>query len=943
MTEPDGIDFNQDALADELRAAFGIGAGDDEVALELNLDTHAASSQAAVSLSDADRLAAGARIADFRIIEELGHGGMGVVYRATQLSLDREVALKVLPNRARKGRTAIQRFRSEARAAARLHHTNIVPVFAHGDDNGQFYYAMDLIEGGSLDQAIRFRTRLLSPSNRTLIESVGFGGSSAAETIHVERPASDGTRRSQSSMASSDIAATGEISGIDVKSLQRASSDYRHLARLIAEVADALDHAHSQGVIHRDIKPHNLLVGADQRLHVTDFGLARLTDEPTLTASGEVMGTPFYLSPEMIDASMGGVDHRTDIYSLGVTFYELLTLRRAVTGETRDQILTGIRTQQPSPPRKHDARIPKDLETICLKAMEKDPKYRYATAGAMATDLRRFAEGRPILSRRTGIIGRGIKWAKRNKAASFALVTTCVMVLFGAGLAISVSGSRRERAAGLIDDVYEQLIYKDYHKTDGLSESLDEAESLGGAGSGVALLRGMSSGCLQGDRARCPESIAQMEAARVDDPDNPELLYALASAYDRNNEETETVKLIEEADALDNRSAEAWFLRGLALHWDDPDEAIHSYQQARDLRADEGEFFPQAHLQLGRAYNQRMYRDRNNNDLANARSALTAVIDRKVYGGYPYYLLSIAEELAGEMYLGSKGTRGDGDDEAMKHFEESLAVAREGQQVDPTNPSPYSAKAFCLEAMGQYREAIEAQTKVMELGPNGEDRWCEALHYRWRLNYWIGSFDEALADIESHRGCKQQSAAYIYNHVYPMLVEAERGNREKAIRHAYAITEDAPNDALAVIWTATCLRILGDGQAAVEHLNGAVERVAYEPGPEPFETVEWKKALMAMVRGEKTLAELVQIAEEADQPWRLRGEAEYHAAAIELARGDRKSAFEGFERAYRSFDRATRYSYHAETLLRKMEADTSWPPWIAANSLDSDASNVVKP
>ena len=191
MTEPDGIDFNQDALADELRAAFGIGTGDDEVALELNLDTHVASSQAAVSLSDADRLAAGARIADFRIIEELGHGGMGVVYRATQLSLDREVALKVLPNRARKGRTAIQRFRSEARAAARLHHTNIVPVFAHGDDNGQFYYAMDLIEGGSLDQAIRFRTRLLSPSNRTLIESVGFGGSSAAETIHVERPASD--------------------------------------------------------------------------------------------------------------------------------------------------------------------------------------------------------------------------------------------------------------------------------------------------------------------------------------------------------------------------------------------------------------------------------------------------------------------------------------------------------------------------------------------------------------------------------------------------------------------------------------------------------------------------------------------------------------------------------------------------------------------------------
>jgi serine/threonine protein kinase/tetratricopeptide (TPR) repeat protein len=941
MTEPDGIDFNQDELADELRAAFGIGGEADGVKVELNLDAHAASSQAAGDLPDADRFAAGSRIADFRIIEELGHGGMGVVYRATQLSLDREVALKVLPNRARRGRTAIQRFRSEARAAARLHHTNIVPVFAHGDDNGQFYYAMDLIEGGSLDQAIRYRTRLLSPSNRTLMESVRLGGSSAAETIHIDRPASDGPRHSQSATDSSDIAPADEASGIDVKSLHRASSDYRHLARLIAEVADALDHAHGEGVIHRDIKPHNLLVGADQRLHITDFGLARLVDEPTMTASGEVMGTPFYLSPEMIDGSMGGVDHRTDIYSLGVTFYELLTLRRAVAGETRDQILTGIRTQRPSPPRKHDARIPKDLETICMKAMEKDPKHRYATAGAMATDLRRFAEGRPILSRRTGLVGRGIKWAKRNKAASFALVTTCVMILLGAGLAVSVAGSRRDRAAHLIAGAYAQLIHKDYHTTQDVEETLAEAEGLGGDAMSIGLLRGLSGGCLQGDRASCPGAIAQLEAVRSDGADNPELLYALASMHDRNKQEQEAIALIAVADAFAERSPEAWFLRGLALHWSDPQEAIHSYQQARDLRAAEREFFPQANLQLARAYNQRMYTFRSMDDFASARGALTSVIDRKVYGGYPYYLLSIAERLAGEIYRGSSGTR-DGAI-ANEHFEEALKVARDGQADDPTNPSPYSAEAFCLEKMGRYDEAIAAQSKVMEYGPEGEDRWCEALHYRWRLHYWVGSFDEAMQDAKRHRGCQQESAPYFYHHVYPALIEAERGHREQALEHAYACAKETPNDALAVIWTATCLRILGDEEAALEHLNRSMVDVVFEPGPQPFESIEWKRSLMAMVRGEKTLTDLNILAEESEQPWKLRGEAEFHAAAIELAAGDRETAFGGFQRAYRSFDRAVRYTYHAETVLRKMEADTSWPPWIAANALDSDASNVVKP
>ncbi|NOX57238.1 MAG: protein kinase [Planctomycetes bacterium] len=941
MAATGGDDFNHDELADELRAAFGVEEGSDAEAMDLNLGAGMASSAAAGRLGDGESFPAGSRVADFRIVEELGRGGMGVVYRAVQLSLDREVALKVLPNRARQGRSAIQRFRSEARAAARLHHTNIVPVFAHGDDNGQFYYAMDLIEGGSLDQAIRHRTRLLSPSNRTLVDSVQTADLSTDDTVQLGQGTDE-----RSKPASGSLELEQEIpAGIDVRALHRETSDFRHLASLIAEIADGLNHAHDHGVIHRDIKPQNLLIGADERLHITDFGLARLVDEPTLTVSGELMGTPLYLSPEQIDNSKGGVDHRTDIYSLGVTFYELLTLQRPITGETRDQILTGIRTQQPTPPRKIDKRIPLDLETICLKAMEKELKSRYATAGDMAIDLRRFAEGRPIRSRRIGPIGRSVKWAKRNKAASSAMLATCITLLMGAGWGLSATASRKDRANHLIAKAYDRVLFRDYKKTDGISETLDAAERLGGDEAKIALLRGLSGGCLQGKRAVCGDAIEQLEAIRDPDQIDAEVDYALACMYDRDWQERGARALIEAADDVEDRSASAWFLRGLAFHFDDQDEAIRSYERARELRAEDGEFFMQATLHLARAYNQRMYASRSIDDFDATRDALNALIDNNIYGGFPY-LLSIAERLAGEIYRGSTGTRDDA--AADEHFAASLAIARKGQDIDPDNPSPYSAEAFCLEIMGRYEEAIAAQTQVMAKSARGHDRWCEALHYRWRLNYWTGAFDEALDDIKANRGCKQFNRAFFYDHVYPMLIEAERGNMDRAVDHALAISRESPSDASAVIWTTTCLRLLGKSKLAQEHIEAALPGLSIKEGAQPsateaFITDEWMEALLDLVRGTKTLDELLIVARETEQPWRLIGEAEFHAAVLDLASGDRRTALEGIKRAYRSFDRATRYTYHAEVLLRKMEMDPSWPPWMVVDGLDFNSADVVQP
>ena len=193
---------------------------------------------------------------------------------------------------------------------------------------------------------------------------------------------------------------------------------------MTADVADALQHAHDEGVIHRDIKPSNLLLSAEGRLSLNDFGLARVLEQPGMTMSGEFVGSPLYMSPEQITAGRAPLDHRTDVYSLGATLYELLTLRPPFPGQQRDQVIGQILHKDPVPPRRNNRRIPVDLETICLKALEKDPDRRYQTAGQMADDLRRCVNRFAISARRIGLIGRVGKWV-RYAIGRFLLYCSC--------------------------------------------------------------------------------------------------------------------------------------------------------------------------------------------------------------------------------------------------------------------------------------------------------------------------------------------------------------------------------------------------------------------------------------------------------------------------------------------------------------------------------------
>jgi WD40 repeat protein/serine/threonine protein kinase len=379
------------------------------------------------------------QVGAYHLLRLIGRGGMGVVYEAEHAALGRHVALKVLPAGAAGDAKLLARFQREARAAAQLHHSNIVPVFEVGQDGDTCFYAMQCIRGQPVDAVIQELQRLRAASAGASLPPVraaahGLQTSpfvpAASEAAAVAGAHTDAgePQTPANPVADAPAALPGQ------SELSVVETDFRrycrNVARLGLQVAEALAYAHGRGVVHRDIKPSNLLLDTAGVAWVSDFGLAK-TQDPALTETGDLVGTLRYMAPERFQ---GACDTRADLYALGLTLYELLVLRPAFDAQDRLHLIEQIRRQEPARLRKLDPRIPRDLETIVMKAIEKDPRRRYASADELGEDLRRYLADEPIRARRLGPLERLGRWGRRNPVV--ASLSAAVVLVAAVGFAV---------------------------------------------------------------------------------------------------------------------------------------------------------------------------------------------------------------------------------------------------------------------------------------------------------------------------------------------------------------------------------------------------------------------------------------------------------------------------------------------------------------------------
>ena len=437
-------------LADDIRSLF-------PALVELERVKADAGPELAVAIADAPPVS---QLGDFRLLREVGRGGMGVVYEAEQVSLGRRVAIKLLPATVFRDPTKLRRFEREARAAAKLHHTNIVPVHGFGEHDGTPYYVMQFIPGLGLDAVIdelgrshatgRTPEPTVPPTGepalsvalaRSLLgaDEAGTAGwkapadyaptvTSAGGTTPDPAPLPRPDRGSSASLSTSGVHLPGQSGSGAGGSAGKKTTYWESVARIGVQVGGALAYAHKQGVLHRDIKPGNLLLDLDGIVWVTDFGLAKADDSDNLTHTGDLLGTLRYMPPEAFE---GKSDARSDIYALGLTLFELVALRPAYEERDRNKMIKQVTTGDPPRLRKLRKDAPRDLVTIVEKAIDKDPARRYQSAGALADDLQRFLDGRPITARRATELERLWMWARRRPAMAGLVAALFLCLLAG--------------------------------------------------------------------------------------------------------------------------------------------------------------------------------------------------------------------------------------------------------------------------------------------------------------------------------------------------------------------------------------------------------------------------------------------------------------------------------------------------------------------------------
>jgi tetratricopeptide (TPR) repeat protein len=805
------------------------------------------------------------------LLREIGRGGMGVVYEARQISLNRRVALKVLPPGLGLTPQAVQRFEREAHAAARLHHTNIVPVYATGKDDGCHYYAMELIEGQPLSDVLR---DLSGTGSNPLMDKTVTQFGEAEEKGAEGKP-------------DTSAATSGITSLSDTQSGGRKWFDA--VARLIAEVADALEYAHGRGVIHRDIKPANLMLSSDGRLCITDFGLARVAQEPGMTVSGSLMGTPAYMSPEQIAVGRVKLDHRTDVYSLGAVLYEMLSHRRPFPGESREEVLSGILTKDPRQPRRFNPRVPLDLETICLKAMEKDPDKRYATAGEFANDLRQYLQHGLIAARRAGITKRAWKLVRRHPVVATAtgaavLLTVAAVIVVGA-----LGGKQESEMHRLVSDARLHLVRGE------VDEALDKANTIlerDPANIEGRLIRSR----LQFFRWRWWDALADAREVLRQDPDNWEA-HLLVAANARHGD-LYSIPFEEHLDATEDvspESADADFLRGCLEVYGRGRRRESIPWFTRALERDPG------HV-LALEARCRQYRALRDMPAALADAERLIIARPRSALGYVYKsrALQLMHDAEGALEAANRATEfdkttGGGYWERSQIFrvlgdtDGRIEALTRAIEFNPTE-ARYSSRGWAYLDKDEYDNALEDAKRCLEIHPDAVGCYRLIFQAHWDA----GRREEAHAAFDALRaraeGAWVQAEGLARYHEVASRYFQMTGETDRALAEAELTIESEPGQVRGYLRRAEVRRQL-EGEAGITE---DCDRIAALDFAEPYE----------ILQRANTMREFCNRPDEAMKNYDRAIEMAPHWADIHRYRGWLNASQNGYEAAIDDYNRA---------------------------------------
>jgi tetratricopeptide (TPR) repeat protein len=704
-------------------------------------------------------------------------------------------------------------------------------------------------------------------------------------------------------------AAAGSVSESGVTGTTAGRAHFDTIARWFAGVADALDYAHEQGVIHRDIKPSNLMLDTDGRLKLMDFGLARLLEEPAMTVSGEFLGTPRYMSSEQVAAGRAAIDHRTDIYSLGATLYEVLTLEPLFPGEGRHQVISQILSKEPRRPRQIDRRIPMDLETICLKAMDKDPDRRYQTAGELAEDLRRFVGRHVIAAKRVGPLGRAVKWMRRRPLVAALLGCVLLAVLVAGALAYRSHLDRQARAAVEADRALDQAVIEAFSGHHAETERLLlRAEALGADPARVHLFRGFAAS-QQFDLPRATRELKRSLAIR---PDSLGAKGLLAQCYLYQGQMDEFGTIYPAIFDMEPRTDEDLLFGGFAVTPWRPDRGIPWLERLAKKRTS-----PAADLVLGGLGGGQATRTYSPDDtermLGHAIAAKTHMKDNaQAIVSFLYCCLSAADIHRMHGDLARSRTRLE---EARKVAEDLLA-----RRGDHGEAHVMSAR------LAMYEERWDDAVAHLRNGTGRPGLWAFNRFLLPPLLCRLGRAREAAEDLDAMLPPVQALPYWVRDRAF-VAAELEGPDAAQAIYRAWRKKHPRP---LPIYLRSVAFEVhcyLGRPAEAASVSRAYLDTV----GP-PVPTEAFCQVLEQYLRGRTPADVLLRAAALRDD--HLVGR--YLVGLERLAHGDRQGAREhlrkSVERGHYTWSTVLPLydAMWAHVLLLRLEQDPNWPPWIPA-------------